>query len=326
MVASGVFLLLASGAYGQTDAWTSTVTSSGSPALADGADSVTIIVTLLDGAAVPVPAHMVSLDPLASVNPAAVAIVPPVGLSDGAGHVTFTATCTVDQFVFFQATDMTDLVVIDQAPGVRFYLPDVEAVYLSYDSVTVSAELSYSVDSPVAVGAYTIEFFLDDNPQNGNLDPGDSSLGTVAGATAPGSHTATRSYSGNPPATGQAIFAVVDSTGAIGEADETNNEAMATSTAVTDLIAVSLAYDSVTETAQLGYTVSSPVAVAPYSIEFFLDDNPQNGSLSPGDSSLGTVAGATAPGSHTATRGYGGNPPATGQAIFAVVDSTGAIG
>ncbi len=198
---------------------------------------------------------------------------------------------------------------------------DLVAVSLTYDSNTGNAELTYLVNAPLAVGAYNIEFRLDSAARFGTLTGADALVATVAGMTAPGAHVLTQSYAGNLPGTGQAIFATVDVANAVAESDEANNEATATNTAVTDIAAVSLAYDAPAENAQLSYTVSSPVPVAAYNIQFFLDTTAPFGMLNVGDALINTVAGNVNPGPHVLVQSYGAMPPASMQAIFAVVDT-----
>ncbi|MBK8269727.1 MAG: hypothetical protein IPK83_16105 [Planctomycetes bacterium] len=202
---------------------------------------------------------------------------------------------------------------------------DLVAVSLTYDSNTGNAELTYLVNAPIAVGAYNIEFRLDSAVPFGTLTGADALVATVAGMTAPGAHVLTQNYAGNLPGTNQVIFATLDVANTVAESDEANNEANATNTAVTDIAAVSLAYDAPTENAQLSYTVVSPVPVAAYNIEFYLDSTVPFGTLNVGDALINTVAGDTNPGPHVLVQNYTANAPASMQAIFAVVDVGGTV-
>lgn len=202
---------------------------------------------------------------------------------------------------------------------------DLVAVSLTYDSNTGNAELTYLVNAPIPVGAYNIEFRLDTAAPIGMLTGADLLVATVAGMTSPGAHVLSQSYAGNLPATGQVIFATLDTGAAVVELDEGNNEADATNTAATDLVAVALSYDAPTENAQLSYTVVSPVPVAAYSIEFYLDTALPLGTLTGADTLINTVAGDTTPGAHVLVQDYSGNPPASGQVIFAVLDTGAAV-
>lgn len=204
---------------------------------------------------------------------------------------------------------------------------DLIAVSLAYDANTKDATLSYVVNSPIDVPAYFIDFLLDADG-SGGISGGDPVVSVVNGSPAPGAYTQTASFVGNPPASGQKVFARVDLGNAVVETDEGNNIAEATNTAPTDLVANlfgSLTYDSNTQTATLNYEVISPAAVPAYQILFLLDGD---GNLTPsfGDTLVGIQAGITTAGLHTTTQAFAGpNAPASGQAIFAILDLAGAV-
>lgn len=206
------------------------------------------------------------------------------------------------------------------AATINTAVTDLAVVDLTYDANTRSATLSYVVNSPIGVAGNFIFYYLETNGVPGLQDPSDTLVSIVTGVTAPGAHTAILDYSANPPASSQIIYATIDSTDQVVETDENNNLGIAMNTMPTDLVAVSLAYDSNTEEATLSYTVNSPVNVAPFIIRFFLDRD-HSGTLSAGDGPpVGDVAGQIAPGSYTATLNYAGNVPASGQFLFAALD------
>lgn len=204
---------------------------------------------------------------------------------------------------------------------------DLRAVALTYDSVTRSATLSYALNSPIPVAPYNVEFFLDAD-RDGLFDftQDGPAIATVAGNVNAGSYSALGDFSGNPPVAGQFIFAVLDRVGDISEADTSNNEAAAANTAVLDVVAVAVTYDSFTRQATLGYQVIAPTAIDPYDIAFFLDrDLDGNFDAVLDGPAIHTVAGAVAPGGHSATGDFNAEPAAAGQIIFAVVDAADAI-
>ena len=191
------------------------------------------------------------------------------------------------------------------------FTTDLVALALTYDSNTQTATLAYSVISPAPVVPYDIRFFVDRN-NNGILDGGDPpQVGDVAGATSPGAHVVTQSYAAAPPASSQLIFAVVDFFHAVSADPTGNNTAIGVNTTPTDLVAISLTYDSGTQKAKLSYAVQAPIAVPAYTVEFVLDSD-HSGTLTPGDAVIGTVAGQTAPGTYTLEQSYAANPAGSG--------------
>lgn len=210
------------------------------------------------------------------------------------------------------------------AVAAPFYV-DIVAKSLVLDA-TNQATLTYLVDSPARIRGFRIEFHLDDNPQNGVWDPTDSTVASVNVGGNPGIRTETADFSSNPPATGQMIFARVDTDGEVAEDKEANNRASFTNAAGPDLVAVSLSYDAGAQNATLSYYVDAANNVGPYNIEFILDaDN----DLAPsaGDIVVGTVPGAVTPGAHAAGPfSFAGTPPASGQLIFSYIDRPGAGG
>ncbi len=203
---------------------------------------------------------------------------------------------------------------------------DLIPVDLFYTAGTTSASLTYIVNAPANVPAYVIRFYLDTAAPLGTWTLADTQVAQVAGNVAPGvPHIAIGDFSGNPPAAGQAIFAILDAAtpGQVNESDE-NNIISAINGTITDLVAVSMTYDSNTQNAELTYLVNSPVPVNAYNIEFFIDTN-LNEVLDAGDMSIAVVPGSTSVGPHTLFQDYSGNPPATNQFIFAQIDIANAV-
>jgi len=194
------------------------------------------------------------------------------------------------------------------------------ALSLTYDSNTQNAMLAYSIVAPAPVAPFEIKFFLD---RNGNtiLDGGDlPQVGSsIVLAGSPGGHVLAQSYAGSAPASNQRVFAVVDFTNAVAETNEGDNTAIGINNAPTDLVAVSLAYDSNTKQATLSYAVQAPIPVPAYNIEFVLDAD-LSGTPTVGDTPIATVPGPTAPGAYTLGQSFAANPPASGQFIFALID------
>lgn len=225
--------------------------------------------------------------------------------------------------------DSTNLVVessnLDNAASSPDLDVDLVNVDLFYNATLTTATLTYLTNAPADVPAFNIQFFLDTD-LSGTLNAGDTLVSTVPGVVGPETfHQAVGNYAGNVPANGQAIFAVLDS-----DTPDTVNESSELNTistingAITDLVAVSLTYDSNTEDADLTYLVNAPIAVGAYNIEFFLDSD-MSGTLNAGDASIAVVAGDTNIGPHNLIQSYNANPPGTNQAIFAVVDVANAI-
>jgi|GEM_PF-4379156 len=185
------------------------------------------------------------------------------------------------------------------------------------------ATLQYTVNSPGAVGAYDIEFFLDNAPAG--YDAGDTLVGVAqAGDTNPGSHSMTQPFAGNPPSEDQPILAVVDRLNAVPELDETGNNQTDAVNQI-DLVADSLTLDGMM-LAELTYHVEGPGAVPAYNIEFYLDIGPAG--YDPGDTLVGVAqAGNQTPGGpYTATQSFAPpNAPVGLQPIIAVIDRVNTV-
>ena len=206
-------------------------------------------------------------------------------------------------------------------------LVDLESVLLDYDSVTAAARFGYRVTSPTALAAYDIEFYLDrDNSGDLDLVLDAPPVVTDSGDVNPGTHVLTADLSGDPAAAGQRVFVIIDPVDVILEDDETNNAAQTQNTALTDIQAVSLVYDSVTRLATLGYTVTTPTTVGAYDIEFFLDRDGDDAFVFANDQpAVVTTVGNDSTGAYTFNADFSGEPPASGQRIFAVIDRVDAV-
>lgn len=129
----------------------STVVGSAATATADGADPVTVTVTLLDTYGVPVPGKTVDLAQGSGHSTITPNASPEV--SDSNGVATFTATDAATESVTYTATDTTDSIQLDQQATVGFQTP------------TVSPSHSTVVASPASValgGSSTVTVTLKD--------------------------------------------------------------------------------------------------------------------------------------------------------------------
>jgi hypothetical protein len=181
---------------------------------------------------------------------------------------------------------------------------NLSALSLTLDAV-FSATLTYRVDSPGNVPAYSIEFFLDSN-NNGTFEFGtDAQVGpTQAGTVSPGSHTATQNFAASPPSSGQRIFAVLDRVNSVIESNEYpgDNIINVANVATTDLIAtaVSVSVVGAQTLVSVTYTVSSPTPVNPFVIRLGIDTNGDgtiDSFLTGGAGQPADIAGDQAPGS-----------------------------
>ncbi len=163
-----------------------------------------------------------------------------------------------------------------------------------------TATLTYTVDSPAAVPAFQIRFFLDANA-NGTLETGtDTIVATQNGNTAPGAHNLTQAYTGsNAPAANQAVFALLDVGGTVSESNNTdaNNTASTLGSAGNDLVMSSVTVSSTTSTttAAVAYTVNFGAAVGAFNVRIGVDRD-LNGVIDSDADLLATVSGATSPG------------------------------
>lgn len=191
-------------------------------------------------------------------------------------------------------------------------------------STTFAATLDYTVVSSVDEPDITINFYLDDG--DGVLDPGDGApVATIlpgalnADQIDPGPATVSADIIAAPPTEDQLVIAELVLGG--GETDTSNNTVLTPNPL--DIIANSLTLDGGFQ-ATLSYTVANEpgVPAAGFDIEYYLDDgdNIFNG----GDTLVDTVTimGADLnPGTRSAVGDFSGNIPASGQRIYAFVDS-----
>ncbi|MBN2562615.1 MAG: hypothetical protein JXQ75_16950 [Phycisphaerae bacterium] len=224
-----------------------------------------------------------------------------------------------------------NLIAIDEldednnlASAANTFVTDIVPIALTYDSNTQKATLAYLINSPTKVEDFVIRFFLDRN-HDGVLNdwpaiPGGVSV--VDPDTMPGARAIEFDYSPEPPASSQKIFAWLDRFNNVVEDDE-DNKIEATNLTPTDLIAISLWYDSNTETATLSYAVEAPIPVPSYNIWFIRDTNIDL-IAGPGDEIV-SVSSQTAPGTYTQVLdfnapGVGWEGLDAGQVMFAVID------
>jgi len=247
-----------------------------------------------------------------------------------------------DADVILADLDSTDTVVEDATDNRGTSAPlvvNLNAAALALDAGLL-ATLTYTVNAPGNVPPFDVEFFLDSNG-NGTFEPAlDTQVGaTQAGNTAPGVHTATQSFAGSPPASGQRIFGVVNRVAGPAESSPFpgDNVAETTNSAGTDLVATSISINAIgaTTIATVSYLVSAPAAVNPFVIRLGYDgdaDGVVDAFLTGGAGQPADISGNTAPNpdSYTATvdirsslNALGGIPD--GARIYAIVDSLNAV-
>ena len=108
-----------------TDPNLSTVSTSAASVVANGVDSATITVTLVDVTGAPRVGHTVTLED----GPASSNIGPASGPSDANGQVSFAVTHTTAEVVTYTATDTTDAVTVTQTTDVTFTAPAPSGFY-----------------------------------------------------------------------------------------------------------------------------------------------------------------------------------------------------
>lgn len=114
----------------------STVVANPTQVLADGTQTSTITVTLLDGSGNPIVGNVVSL----SQGSGSSMISAPSGPSNAFGVVTFTVTDMTPETVTFQATDVTNSVVISQTAQVLFISTESTSSTVVANPTTVMAD------------------------------------------------------------------------------------------------------------------------------------------------------------------------------------------
>ncbi len=206
------------------------------------------------------------------------------------------------------------------------------------------ARVSYSVNSVGSVASFTMFIGLDQD-NDGILDAGspirtyDVEADFGIDAVRPGEHRLVSDDLGPDLdllafQNAERIIATLDLLDdgahtpdvAVTESTEVDNNKTRQPLAV-DIIAISLAYDSNTDLAELSYYVNSPGGVPAYDIKFYLDDNPENGVWDATDTLVGApVAGDQLPGEHVAVGDYTTTQVNSQQFIFAVIDDAPAVG
>ncbi|MBN1345785.1 MAG: Ig-like domain-containing protein [Phycisphaerae bacterium] len=150
-----------------TDIGASTVTSVDGTAVADGTETETITVTLINSLGNPVFGHNVSLA-ISAGGAAGVTIGPPSGASDAAGQVTFTVSSTIAKGVTFQATDTTDSVTVTDTEVVTFVHGPAHELEFTTQPVNTTAGVALvpvvrvkdATGNTVTTGSYDIELIL----------------------------------------------------------------------------------------------------------------------------------------------------------------------
>ena len=106
------------------DANTSTVAAAPATVPADGVNSSTVTVTLLDAASVPVSGKTVTLTPACTPTPCSTHITgPSPATTDSNGQSTFTVTDTAAQTVTLTAADPADSVTLTHTASITFQAP-----------------------------------------------------------------------------------------------------------------------------------------------------------------------------------------------------------
>ena len=185
------------------DANTSTVAAAPATVPADGVNSSTVTVTLLDASSVPVGGKTVTLTPACTPTPCSTHITgPSPATTDSNGQSTFTVTDTAAQTVTLTAADPADTVTLTHTASITFQAP-----------VTTSANSTVSANplNPPADGATptTITVTLRDQGTIAQPIVGD----TVTLAQGSGHATITPAATPNVTnASGVATFTATDST------------------------------------------------------------------------------------------------------------------
>ncbi|WP_337100504.1 Ig-like domain-containing protein [Paenibacillus sp. YIM B09110] len=94
------------------------ITSSSTYVEANGTDSSSITVTLLDAEGAPIPGHIISLTQGSGTS---ATILPNEGVTDANGQTVFSVMNSRPENVAFTATDVTEQTTVDQSPIVTFY-------------------------------------------------------------------------------------------------------------------------------------------------------------------------------------------------------------
>ena len=110
------------------DQTNSTVAASPATVTADGVNSSTVTVTLLDAKSTPVQGKTVTLTPACTPTPCSTHITgPSPATTDGNGQTTFTVTDTAAQSVTVTAADPADSVTVTQTASITFQAPTTSA-------------------------------------------------------------------------------------------------------------------------------------------------------------------------------------------------------
>lgn len=177
-------------------------------------------------------------------------------------------------------------------------------------SGATTANVSYTITSPGNVAPFSIAIGVDRNGDS-VIDAGSTLTTVAAGGLAPGFQTqaipdfsAALAALATPISDGDAIIAVFDSAGAVGESNEANNIANQTQSVDIAAGAVAVTSSAGATTAVVSYSITAPARVADFFIDIGVDRN-ADGVIDAGSllTSLLASGADTAPGAHSPTTG-----------------------
>lgn len=260
-----------------TVAGNSTVAASPAAIRADGIETSIITITLRNSLNNPVSGHSVAL----TAGPGTVTVAPAVAgvtTTDSNGRVSFTAKSTAPQIAALTFSDTTNAVALAPVNVTFNNTVDIASgiVSVTRTAAATNVDFSYTVSSPVNVGAFNIRLGLDTNNDASTLE---ATLADIAGDVTPGAHAiattnvrAALDGLATPVKNGDRIVAVIDTGAAVTETAEGNNTGVSTGLGV-DLVpgAVALDVSETATTATFNYTVDAPSNVAAFTIRLGLD-------------------------------------------------------
>ena len=293
-------------ATGTTDAATSTVVASPTSVTANGTDTSTITVTLVDSSGNPETGHSVELGQSNSGH-ATIKVNGTIGntaTTNSSGQATFTVTDTTAQTVFFVATDTTDNVTVTQAASVDF-IPGLT------DAGTSTVAASPTSVTANGTDASTITVTLKD--ANGNVEPADIGVTLTASG---GNSVISTGGTATTNSSGQATFTVTDTTAqtVTYTATDTTDNVTVTQTASVDFVAPT---DAGTSTVAASPTTVVANGTDASTITVTLKD----ASGTPEPAGIGVTLTASGGNSVISTGGTA-TTNSSGQATFTVTDTT----
>lgn len=260
-----------------TVAGNSTVAASPLAIRADGIEASIITITLRNSLNNPVSGHSVAL----TAGPGTVTVAPAVAgvtTTDSNGRVSFTVKSTTPQIAGLTFSDTTNAVALAPVNVTFNNTVDISAgtVGVTRTAAATNVDFSYTVNSPVNVGAFNIRLGLDTNNDASTLE---ATLADIAGDVTPGAHAiatanvrAALDALATPVKNGDRIVAVIDNGAAVIETAEGNNTGVSLGLGV-DLVpgAVALDISETATAATFNYTVDAPSNVAAFTIRLGLD-------------------------------------------------------